>query len=254
MLRYGRARQWNQRTPAIELSRERRKNDRHGARNQRQGAGQDECRTGRRRIVPFRAGAATVGLILAHTCREPDLCDSDLCIGHVASSRQHAIRASGVDCQPAQTARFPAHRIRTAVIAARRRLRVTTYVGCWTPAPVSNLLGLESRAKCSRKQAGRIAVTVHRVLAVVVLAIFTSLVAADGVCCPDGCTDQAQALVASFHHSGGQFSCALCIGGVQTSAIHALAPAGVLPGRLPFARVLSPTTSAPHPPDHPPRR
>ena len=71
-------------------------------------------------------------------CLVPECWDSDLCIGHVASLRQHAIRASGVACQPAQTARFPTLSVSTAAIAARRRLITTTFVECWMCRAVSN--------------------------------------------------------------------------------------------------------------------
>ena len=61
------------------------------------------------------------------TCAvDRDPCDSDLCIGQEASSWQHAIRASGVACHPAQTATFPTHSVRTAASAARRRITRTT--------------------------------------------------------------------------------------------------------------------------------
>jgi hypothetical protein len=99
-------------------------------------------------------------------------------------------------------------------------------------------------------QAGTIAATVQKVVATMVLAIFTSLAAADSVCCPHGCTDTPQTLTL-FNHSS-QFSCALCIGGMQVSAVHSLSRDGVLPEHLPAAHVLSLTTSAPHPLEHPP--
>ncbi len=73
---------------------------------------------------------------------EPECRDSDVCIGHVASLRQHAIRASGVACQPAQTARFPPQSVRIAAIATSRRLSTTTFVGCWMRRAVSNGTGL----------------------------------------------------------------------------------------------------------------
>jgi len=51
---------------------------------------------------------------------------------------QHAIRASGVDCHPAQTDTFPTHSVRTAAIAASRLVSVSTYVECGTTAALSN--------------------------------------------------------------------------------------------------------------------
>src|SRR5262245_40181078 len=71
-------------------------------------------------------------------CFEPEPCDSDLCIGHFVPFAQHSIRASGVGCHPAHTARFPTQSVRTAAIAARRLTKVTTYLRCGTFAAVSN--------------------------------------------------------------------------------------------------------------------
>lgn len=52
---------------------------------------------------------------------------SDLCIGQVAPPMQHAIRASGVACQPAQTAMLPTINVSNATTAEARRTRVTTF-------------------------------------------------------------------------------------------------------------------------------
>jgi hypothetical protein len=60
------------------------------------------------------------------TCLEPERRGSELCIGQLVPFVQHAIRASGVDCQPAQTETFPTHSVRTAAIAASRLVRVST--------------------------------------------------------------------------------------------------------------------------------
>jgi hypothetical protein len=49
---------------------------------------------------------------------------SDLCIGQLVPLMQHAIRASAVGCQPAQTERFPKHNVETIAIAANRRTSV----------------------------------------------------------------------------------------------------------------------------------
>jgi len=72
------------------------------------------------------------------TCVEPEPRDSDLCIGHVVPFVQHAIRASGVDCHPAQIGRFPTLSVRTATIAASRPVSVSTSVECGTTAALSN--------------------------------------------------------------------------------------------------------------------
>lgn len=69
---------------------------------------------------------------------EAEWSDSAMCIGHVSSSAQHAIRASGDDCHPAQTAKFPMPSATTAAIAARRLLDFNTPVECSTSGSVSN--------------------------------------------------------------------------------------------------------------------
>src|SRR5262245_19151497 len=51
---------------------------------------------------------------------------------------QHAIRASGVACHPAHTARFPAHKPKTATTAAVRRPMITLLLACGTQGVVSN--------------------------------------------------------------------------------------------------------------------
>jgi hypothetical protein len=62
----------------------------------------------------------------------------DSCIGQVAPSMQQAIRASGVACQPAHTATFPAHNARHATNAAIRLDVVTVHLACETDRVVSN--------------------------------------------------------------------------------------------------------------------
>ena len=74
-------------------------------------------------------------------CLGPEFWDSDLCIGHAASLRQHAIRASGVACQPAHTAMFPTQSVRTAAIVAKRWPRVATFLRMLdAPEPVKSTL------------------------------------------------------------------------------------------------------------------
>ena len=100
----------------------------------------DETKVVRDVAESFRSDAAQQVSAWAWVtwCPERRLCDSDLCIGQLVPFVQHAIRASGVACQPAQTARCPTQSVRTAIIAASRRLTVTTLLGCWTRRAVSN--------------------------------------------------------------------------------------------------------------------
>ena len=64
--------------------------------------------------------------------------ESDLCIGQLVPLMQHAMRASGVACHPAHTARLPIESVRTAARAAMCLAKLATHVGCWTAAHVSN--------------------------------------------------------------------------------------------------------------------
>jgi len=69
---------------------------------------------------------------------DPELCESALCIGHSDPSAQHAIRASGVGSQPAQTAAFPATRPNASATAVRRWTSLDTPLGCLTVETLSN--------------------------------------------------------------------------------------------------------------------
>lgn len=75
---------------------------------------------------------------------EAGSCGFDLCIGQVVPFMQHAIRASGLDCQPAQTAALPAQSVSIATRADRRLTKPTTYLECWTRSMVSNRVASQS--------------------------------------------------------------------------------------------------------------
>jgi hypothetical protein len=64
--------------------------------------------------------------------------ESDLCIGQLPFL-QHAIRASGLACHPAQTTNCPAHSVRTVATAASRRASLSTWLACASEIRVSNL-------------------------------------------------------------------------------------------------------------------
>jgi len=74
-------------------------------------------------------------------------------------SLQHAIRASGVACQPAHIARSPVESARIATAAARCLANLTTSLECWTAIHLSNPLrrGAEryERGRVDRPQATR---------------------------------------------------------------------------------------------------
>jgi len=68
---------------------------------------------------------------------DPELSERPLCMGH-ASSKQQAMRSSGVCAQPAHTAGLPAERRMVRASANSRLLRISTSLACRTERQVSN--------------------------------------------------------------------------------------------------------------------
>jgi hypothetical protein len=91
---------------------------------------------------------------------------------------------------------------------------------------------------------------VLRFVAVALVVIIASVSAIDGVCCPDGCTDEA----ATEQHESNipDVGCLLCAGGIELPvAVVVLVASHHTPASFPIAnRVLNVPAS---PPDHPPR-
>jgi hypothetical protein len=168
---------------------------------------------------------------------------SDWCIGHEPFSAQHAIRASGVAAQPAHTARFPAKRARISAPADSRRLKTTTPVGCLTAVPVSNT---DSEGAAYNR-------SVRRLLATVVLVVFASLNAMDGVCCPDGCTQEQQSPAQQHTPQSTGGICVLCLGGVDSAVPQELSPFGTVTDRIGLPRIAHHLDAPSDPLEHPPR-
>jgi len=100
---------------------------------------------------------------------EACLCPSALCMGQFVSLMQQAIRASGVDCQPAHTATFPTARVRIVARAARRRVKITMPLECGdAPCRVKPLgpqvspVHAECQPKTTRKHVEFAAESLHR--------------------------------------------------------------------------------------------
>lgn len=94
---------------------------------------------------------------------------------------------------------------------------------------------------------------VRRLLAAVMLVLFTSLNAMDGVCCPDGCTREEQSPAQPHNSESAAGICVLCLGGVDSSTLQDLSPCGILTDRVglpPFAHHLDVPSD---PVEHPPR-
>ena len=86
------------------------------------------------------------------TLSEPLSCEFPLCIGQAPPSEQHAIRASGLDIHPAQTAAFPAIKARASARAERRFATVITRLGWSTAQPRVNRYGSAKSAKDERSE------------------------------------------------------------------------------------------------------
>jgi hypothetical protein len=86
-----------------------------------------------------------------------------------------------------------------------------------------------------------------------ILIVFASLNAIDGICCPDGCTDEQASTSQQHNRESSDGSCLLCLGVVESAAPQAPSGSGTVTNRfapLLFTHYLDAPTD---PPDHPPR-
>jgi hypothetical protein len=94
---------------------------------------------------------------------------------------------------------------------------------------------------------------VRSFVAVVVMLVFATLIAVDGLCCPDGCTHEQQAAAQQHDQEPGAGSCMLCLGGIDSAAPQALAPSGIVTNRVGPQPSMSHLDAVTNPPEHPPR-
>ena len=78
--------------------------------------------------VRFEAPAQQLSASDCVMMRVPESWVSAACIGQLVPLLQHAIRASGAACHPAQATRFPAVRIPIVAAAASRLTNTSTLV------------------------------------------------------------------------------------------------------------------------------
>ena len=93
----------------------------------------------------------------------------------------------------------------------------------------------------------------RRFAAILMLVIFASLNAIDGICCPDGCTHEEEASSSPSLPQGGEGICVLCVGGLNSPAPEDLSPGVPVVAVVARIAATSPHDVPPDPPEHPPR-
>jgi hypothetical protein len=93
---------------------------------------------------------------------------------------------------------------------------------------------------------------VRRLVAAAIVGLFASLNAVDGICCPDGCT-QDQASTSQHNDRESDGDCVLCLGGVESAAPQTPSAFGIVTDRFTPLLFTPYLDAPPEPPDHPPR-
>jgi hypothetical protein len=93
---------------------------------------------------------------------------------------------------------------------------------------------------------------VRRLLAAVLLVLFASLNAVDGVCCPDTCTEE-QGPSQEHDRESSDASCVLCLGGVESAVPQTPSASGIVTDRFTPLLLTRHLDAPTEPPDHPPR-
>jgi hypothetical protein len=94
---------------------------------------------------------------------------------------------------------------------------------------------------------------VRRFAAILMLVIFASLNAIDGICCPDGCTHEEEASSTQTPPQGGDAICVLCVGGLSSPVAEDVSPGVPVVSLVARVSATNPHNVSPEPPDHPPR-
>ena len=93
----------------------------------------------------------------------------------------------------------------------------------------------------------------RRFLAVAILTLFAFLNAIDGICCPDGCTHEQTSASQPHERQSSDGTCALCVGGVESSIALAPLPSSIVTNRIALLPFSHHSDAPTNPPDHPPR-
>ena len=94
---------------------------------------------------------------------------------------------------------------------------------------------------------------VRRLLAAAMLILFASLNAIDGICCPDGCTNEQPSTSQPHERQSSDGTCVLCVGGVESSIALAPLPSAIVTSRIALPLFTHHLDAPTDPPDHPPR-
>ena len=85
------------------------------------------------------------------------------------------------------------------------------------------------------------------------LALFASLNAIDGICCPDGCTHERASTSQHNDRESYDGGCVLCLGGVESAVPQAPSGSGTVTNRFAPLLLTEHLDAPTDPPDHPPR-
>lgn len=105
----------------------------------------------------------------------------------------------------------------------------------------------------SHKGGGTYNRRVRRFVAALMLVMFASLTAIDGICCPDGCTHGEEAPSTPSTAQVREGVCVLCVGGLSNPALEAVSPGVPVITVVSGVAVTNPGDVPPDPPEHPPR-
>jgi hypothetical protein len=84
-------------------------------------------------------------------------------------------------------------------------------------------------------------------------ALFASLNAIDGICCPDGCTHEQASISQHHDRESSDGGCVLCLGGVESASPHTPSASVTVTNRFAGLLLTLHLDAPTDPPDHPPR-
>jgi hypothetical protein len=95
---------------------------------------------------------------------------------------------------------------------------------------------------------------VRRLIAVVMLVLFATLVGVDALCCPDGCTGDTDATITQPRPASADGACILCLRSFETAAHLRLLECDAASDRSSPRAIDFPDDAFADPVEHPPRK